>query len=83
MAGQRFIGLAALSRVTGPSAHSRQQRGQELAAFALSCSKRSSVVQRMMCPPTYFDVTYCINPWMDVNTAVDTNLAMRQWSTPR
>jgi len=32
-----------------------------------------------MCPPTYFDVSYEINPWMDVTVAVDRELAQRQW----
>ena len=34
-----------------------------------------------MCPPTYFDVTYAINPWMDPSIPVDTTRAMAQWST--
>ena len=33
----------------------------------------------LMCPPTYFDVTYAINPWMDVAVKVDRDLAQRQW----
>jgi len=33
----------------------------------------------LMCPPTHFDVTYAINPWMDVATPVDRELAQRQW----
>jgi N-dimethylarginine dimethylaminohydrolase len=33
-----------------------------------------------MCPPTYFDVTYSINPWMDPSRQVDRALAVRQWS---
>jgi N-dimethylarginine dimethylaminohydrolase len=32
-----------------------------------------------MCPPTYFDVTYSINPWMDPSRHVDRVLALRQW----
>jgi N-dimethylarginine dimethylaminohydrolase len=32
-----------------------------------------------MCPPTYFDVSYSINPWMDPTKPVDTSLAMLQW----
>ena len=32
-----------------------------------------------MCPPTYFDVEYSINPWMDVANAVDVGLAHEQW----
>ena len=34
----------------------------------------------LMCPPTYFDVTYSINPWMDPSRRVDRALAVRQWS---
>jgi N-dimethylarginine dimethylaminohydrolase len=34
----------------------------------------------LMCPPTYFDVTYSINPWMDPSRQVDRGLAIRQWS---
>lgn len=36
----------------------------------------------LMCRPTYFDVTYTINPWMDGNS-VDHTLATRQWETLR
>ncbi len=32
-----------------------------------------------MCPPTYFDVRYAINPWMDPAVGVDRELAERQW----
>jgi N-dimethylarginine dimethylaminohydrolase len=33
-----------------------------------------------MCPPTYFDVSYSINPWMDPSAPVDRQLAVGQWS---
>jgi N-dimethylarginine dimethylaminohydrolase/prolyl-tRNA editing enzyme YbaK/EbsC (Cys-tRNA(Pro) deacylase) len=33
----------------------------------------------LMCPPTFFDVTYSINPWMEPNKSVDADLAMEQW----
>ena len=33
----------------------------------------------LMCPPTHFDVSYAINPWMDVSVPVDRQLARRQW----
>lgn len=32
-----------------------------------------------MCPPTHFDVSYSINPWMDLSLAVDRDRALRQW----
>jgi N-dimethylarginine dimethylaminohydrolase len=33
-----------------------------------------------MCPPTYFEVSYSINPWMDPRAPVDRLLALGQWS---
>jgi N-dimethylarginine dimethylaminohydrolase len=33
----------------------------------------------LMCPPTYFEVTYAINPWMDPDRPVDVVRAMAQW----
>ena len=35
----------------------------------------------LMCPPTCFDVTYAINPWMDPRVPVDRDRAYAQWST--
>ncbi len=32
------------------------------------------------CPPTFYDVTYAINPWMDPSVPVDRDLAWRQWT---
>ncbi|MCK9793964.1 N-dimethylarginine dimethylaminohydrolase [Isoptericola sp. 4D.3] len=32
-----------------------------------------------MCPPTYFDVVYEINPWMDLGVPVDASRALAQW----
>lgn len=37
-------------------------------------------MQRVMCPPTYLDIEYSINPWMDLSTKVDKELAFHQWS---
>lgn len=36
-----------------------------------------------MCPPTYFQVSYSINPWMDVSIPVDRTLAQVQWEALR
>ncbi|MBN9102971.1 MAG: amidinotransferase [Pseudonocardia sp.] len=36
-----------------------------------------------MCRPEHFDVTYAINPWMDVTVPVDRDLAVRQWENLR
>jgi N-dimethylarginine dimethylaminohydrolase len=33
----------------------------------------------LMCAPEYFTVEYAINPWMDIETPVDTELAVKQW----
>lgn len=33
----------------------------------------------LMCRPTYFDVVYSINPWMDPAKPVDRDLAVLQW----
>ncbi|MCP2263213.1 dimethylargininase [Promicromonospora thailandica] len=37
----------------------------------------------LMCPPTYFDVVYAINPWMDPSSPVDTTKALAQWEALR
>lgn len=37
----------------------------------------------LMCPPTYFRVTYSINPWMDPAKPVDSALALLQWEDLR
>src|SRR5664280_1362172 len=37
----------------------------------------------LMCPPTYFDVAYSINPWMDPRKPVDQALALVQWERLR
>ena len=34
----------------------------------------------LMCPPTFFDVRYAINPWMDPGRPVDRDRAYAQWS---
>lgn len=42
--------------------------------------RRAKLRHYLMCPPTYFDVTYSINPWMDPSRPVDRSLAVRQWT---
>ncbi|AYY14674.1 hypothetical protein EF847_20240 [Actinobacteria bacterium YIM 96077] len=37
----------------------------------------------LMCPPTWFDVTYAINPWMDPTRPVDRDRAIAQWTALR
>jgi hypothetical protein len=37
----------------------------------------------LMCTPSHFEVTYAINPWMDVENPVDTARALLQWEVLR
>jgi N-dimethylarginine dimethylaminohydrolase len=37
-------------------------------------------VEMLLCKPEFFTVEYEINPWMDVNDPVDTELAWKQWN---
>ncbi len=41
--------------------------------------RRSTTRRYLMCPPTYFDVRYEINAWMDAGVPVDRGLAVAQW----
>ncbi|MGW5731369.1 MULTISPECIES: dimethylargininase [Streptomyces] len=43
--------------------------------------RKASPRQYLMCRPTYFDVTYSINPWMDPDrpTSIDTGLSQWKW----
>lgn len=58
-----------------------------LAPFPRAVSELASRVARprryLMCRPEHFEVSYCINPWMDLTCAVDTDLALRQWENLR
>ncbi|BBX97089.1 hypothetical protein MLAC_23830 [Mycobacterium lacus] len=36
-----------------------------------------------MTPPAFYDVEYAINPWMDVSTPVDVDVAQAQWERLR
>ncbi|MFD3525387.1 dimethylargininase [Streptomyces sp. NPDC058653] len=43
-------------------------------------SARAATPRRyLMCPPTHFDVTYSINPWMDPGRLTSTQVAVGQW----
>ncbi len=47
-------------------------------------TRRSTAMRNfLMCPPDHFTVQYAINPWMDPDKPVDTDLAMRQWEQLR
>lgn len=43
-------------------------------------NRRSRPRHYLMCPPTYFAVSYSINPWMDPDAPVDRLLALGQWT---
>ncbi|WP_375424636.1 dimethylargininase [uncultured Friedmanniella sp.] len=42
--------------------------------------RRPSPRHYLMCPPTFFDVSYAINPWMRPGPGVERELALAQWS---
>ncbi|WP_026448741.1 dimethylargininase [Actinopolyspora mortivallis] len=62
-----------VSAVAAPQFVPRHDEGEKVA------TRRHYV----MCPPEYFTVEYSINPWMDPDTPVDTELAMSQWQRLR
>lgn len=43
----------------------------------------ASKIEMLLCEPEFFTVEYEINPWMDVNEPVDTQLARHQWNRLR
>jgi N-dimethylarginine dimethylaminohydrolase len=50
---------------------------------ARHAERRATARSYLMCPPTYFDVTYSINPWMQPDQPTDPDRAMRQWTRLR
>lgn len=46
-------------------------------------ARRAIQRRYLLCPPVHFDVTYAINPWMDVSTPVDVDRALAQWEQLR
>ena len=45
----------------------------------MSAPRTATARRYLMCPPSHFDVVYCINPWMDPSKPVDQRLAYLQW----
>ncbi|WP_373557530.1 dimethylargininase [Streptomyces sp. Tue6028] len=45
--------------------------------------RRATPRRYLMCPPTHFEVTYAINPWMNPAKPVDVPLAVAQWEDLR
>ena len=46
---------------------------------AAAAPHRGSPRRYLLCPPTYFEVVYAINPWMDTTVPVDRDRAVEQW----
>jgi arginine dihydrolase len=44
------------------------------------CALKASPRRYLMCPPTYFEVSYAINAWMVPEVPVDRQRAIEQWS---
>jgi N-dimethylarginine dimethylaminohydrolase len=42
-------------------------------------TRQATARHYLMCPPTHFDVTYSINPWMDPGKPTDQSIALDQW----
>lgn len=67
--------------IRGEPVHARHRPAPELAA---EHEVGGATPRRyLMCRPTYFDVTYTINPWMDPSRSVDRERAIRQWDELR
>ncbi|ALE76830.1 amidinotransferase (plasmid) [Pseudonocardia sp. EC080625-04] len=47
--------------------------------YSETADRATSPRRYLMCRPTYFDVTYSINPWMDPKRSVSTDLGIEQW----
>ncbi len=46
---------------------------------AATAERTAYATSVLMCEPSYFDVLYEINPWMDASVPTDTALAVAQW----
>lgn len=46
-------------------------------------TRTASSTAVLLCAPTFYDVTYAINPWMDPTVPTDTALAVEQWEQLR
>ena len=48
-----------------------------------STTRQARAQRFLMCRPEHFEVSYAINPWMDITLGVDRELALRQWDALR
>lgn len=53
----------------------------QASSSTLADARTSAKFRVLMCRPTYFTVSYQINPWMDASRPVDTQLAVDQWQS--
>ncbi|MEM7570549.1 MAG: arginine deiminase-related protein, partial [Pseudomonadota bacterium] len=53
-------------------------RNSQVAHREIDQSQRSTAATLLMCPPDHFDVTYQINPWMDLQTWHDQRSTWRE-----
>jgi N-dimethylarginine dimethylaminohydrolase len=59
------------------------ERATREAAEASETSGAPTPRRYAMCPPTYFDVSYRINPWMHPDEPVDQGRVLEQWEALR
>ena len=50
---------------------------------ALESERIATPRRYLMCRPEHFEVSYAINPWMDVTRGADRELALKQWEDLR
>ncbi|MFM7469779.1 MAG: dimethylarginine dimethylaminohydrolase family protein [Vampirovibrionales bacterium] len=60
-----------------PDAFPSYQQGMEV--IAQKCAWTRPTI--LMCPPTFFEVSYVINPWMETGVPVNQAKAQQQWET--
>jgi N-dimethylarginine dimethylaminohydrolase len=65
--------------VAGPAPAARPAPVAWQAAAVTKPNRTARARRYAMTPPTFFAVEYAINPWMDVTTAVDVDVAQAQW----
>ena len=47
--------------------------------MSFTSTRRAAPRRFLMCRPDHFEVTYSINPWMNTEKPVDSDLALLQW----
>jgi N-dimethylarginine dimethylaminohydrolase len=52
---------------------------QTIGNVAMTTTRTAQVQHYLMCRPTFFDVSYSINPWMDPSRATSPDRGLAQW----